>query len=382
MKLLINNAFRQPIRSFLVLIGMLVAISAFGLLRTVVEAWYAGVDAASSARLISRSSISLVFSLPIHYAAKIRQVEGVSAVSWANWFGGIYQDPKNFFPQFAIEADTYLKQYPEFKLSDTEYKAFLVDRKGCIVGKKLADTFGWKLGDTIPLRGTIYPGQWSFILRGIYEGKDQTVDQSQFFFHWAYLNERIKQIFPRRANTTGVFVITIHDPSQAAQISERVDQQFKNSLAETRTETEKAFQLSFVSMTEAILMVIQLVSWVVIVIILVVMANTMAMTVRERTSEYATLRALGFSSHYIAGLILGESVLVSSLGGVLGIILTHPMAHLVKSHTGTLFPIFYVSEGTFWLQVMISIGVGGVAGLLPAWRMSRLKIIEGLRHVG
>lgn len=382
MKLLFKNGFRQPIRSFLITLGMLVAISAFGLLRTVVEAWYAGVDAASSTRLVSRSAISLVFTLPIHYAGKIRQVEGVRAVSWANWFGGIYQEPKNFFPQFAIDAEAYLKQYPEFKLSDSQYKAFVLDRKGCIVGKKLADNFGWKLGDTIPLRGTIYPGQWSFVLRGIYEGKDQTVDQSQFFFHWSYLNERLKQISPRRVNTTGVFVTSIRDPNQAAEISERIDRLFKNSSAETRTETEKAFQLSFVSMTEAILMVIQLVSWVVIIIILVVMANTMAMSVRERTSEYATLRALGFSQRYVSWLVLGESIAVSTVGGLLGMALTYPMANLVKSHTGTLFPIFYVSEDTIWLQLAISIGVGFLAGMLPAWRMGRLNIVEGLRHVG
>jgi putative ABC transport system permease protein len=382
MKLLFSNAFRQWIRSSLIIIGMLVAISAFGLLRTVVEAWYAGVEAASSTRLVTRSAISLAFSLPVHYAAKIKQMDGVKSVSWASWFGGIYQEPKNFFPQFAIQADSYLKQYPEFVIPDDQFKAFLLDRKGCAVGKKLADQFAWKLGDVVPLRGTIYPGQWSFIVRAIYQGRDETVDQSKFFFHWAYLNEQIKKTMPRRADVTGIFVTTVQEPSQAAEVSERIDQRFKNSTAETRTETEKAFQLSFVSMTEAILMVIQLVSWVVIVIILVVMANTMAMTVRERTSEYATLRALGFSPLYVASLVMGESMVLSCSGGLLGIALTYPLAATIKSHTGTLFPIFYVSSETFGLQLIISILLGVLAGCIPAWRMRRLSIVEGLRHVG
>lgn len=382
MKLLLKNSYRQPVRSFLVILGMLVAISAFGLLRTVVEAWYAGVEAASSVRLVSRSSISLVFSLPVHYAQKIKGIHGVKEVSWANWFGGIYQEPKNFFPQFAMQAATYLPQYPEYIFKPDQYKAFLLDRKGCVVGRKLARTYGWKIGDTIPLRGTIYPGQWSFTLRAIYEGKDQSVDESQFFFHWEYLNEEIKKVMPRRANTTGIFLTTILVPSQAAIVSEHIDQLFKNSSAETRTETEKAFQLSFVSMTEAILMVIQLVSWVVIVIILVVMANTMVMAVRERTAEYATLRALGFSSTYIKGLILGESVWIAMVGGILGILLTFPLATMVKEKTGTLFPIFYISELTLFIQFGVSVAVGIISGLLPAWKMSRQNIVEGLRHVG
>ena len=281
-RLVARNAFRHKLRTGLTIVGIVVAITAFGLLRTIVDAWYAGANASSSARLVTRSSVSLVFSLPLTYAQKIRQVPGVRSVSWANWFGGVYVSERNFFPQFAIDAPTYLDMYPEFVLSPAERKAFLTDRKGAVVGRKLADQFGWKIGDVIPLRGTIYTGTWNFTLRGIYDGADKGVDQSTMFFHWELLNETIKKLYPRRGDQTGVFIVQLDDPAEAAEVSAAIDAMFRNSLAETLTETEKAFQLSFVAMTEAILLAIQAVSFVVIVIIMAVMANTMAMTSRER----------------------------------------------------------------------------------------------------
>ncbi len=293
--LVIKNAFRHKLRTTLTIVGIVVAITAFGLLRTIVEAWYAGAEATSSARLVTRNAISLVFSLPLTYAQKIRQVPGVSAVSWANWFGGVYITERNFFPQFAIDGPTYLDMYPEFVIKPEEKKAFLVDRKGAVVGRKLADQYGWKLGDQIPLRGTIFPGTWTFTLRAIYDGVDAKTDETQFYFHWEYLNETIKAKYPRRGDQIGVYIVEIRDPSQAAAISQAIDATFKNSLAETLTETEKAFQLGFVAMTEAILVAVQAVSFVVIIIIMAVMANTMAMTARERYGEYATMKALGFA---------------------------------------------------------------------------------------
>jgi putative ABC transport system permease protein len=379
--LILRNAFRHKLRTTLTMVGIVVAIVAFGLLRTIVDAWYAGAEATSSARLITRNAISLVFPLPINYAQKIRQVEGVSSVSWMNWFGGIYITESNFFPQFAIDGPTYLDMYPEFRVAEAERKAFLLDRKGCVVGRKIADKFGWKLGDQIPIRGTIFPGTWTFTLRAIYEGADNKVDETQFFFHWDFLNETVKARFPRRADAVGLYVVEIRDPGQAAEVSQRIDATFRNSLAETLTETEKAFQLGFVAMTEAILAAIQTVSFVIILIIMAVMANTMTMTARERYSEYATMKAIGFSNGFITLLIFGESVGISLVGGLIGIALTHPIADWFAGQMGTLFPIFRISQQTMLMQVAAALVVGVVAALIPAWRAARVRIVDGLRAV-
>ena len=379
--LVLRNAFRHKLRTTLTIVGIVVAITAFGLLRSIVEAWYAGADATSSTRLVTRNAISLVFPMPLTYAQKIRQVDGVAAVSWANWFGGVYITERNFFPQFGIDADTYLDMYPEFVIKPEEKKAFLVDRNGAVAGRKLANQYGWKIGDQIPIRGTIFSGTWTFTLRAIYDGADAKTDETQFYFHWKLLNETIKQRFPKRGDQVGFYLIEIRDPTRAAEVSQAVDATFKNSLAETLTETEKAFQLGFVAMTEAILLAIQAVSFVVIVIIMAVMANTMAMTARERYGEYATLKALGFSNAYVAWLIFAESLGIASLGGVLGIALTFPLANAFASAMGTLFPVFGVSSETLAMQAGAAILIGVVAAGIPAWRAARARIVDGLRAV-
>ena len=381
-RLVAKNAFRHKLRTALTMVGIVVAITAFGLLRTIVDAWYAGANASSSARLVTRSAVSLVFPLPLTYAQKIRQVPGVQSVSWANWFGGVYISERNFFPQFAIDPASYLDMFPEFILSAAERKAFLTDRKGAIVGRKLAEQYGWKIGDVIPLRGTIYTGTWAFTLRGIYDGADKGTDQSTMFMHWDLLNETIKKLYPRRGDQTGVFMVQLRDPAAAAEVSAAIDAMFRNSLAETLTETEKAFQLSFVAMTEAILLAIQAVSFVVIVIIMAVMANTMAMTARERGSEYATMKALGFSGGFVAVLIFAESVGIALAGGFAAIALTIPLADAFAERMSSLFPIFFVSEQTMLLQAGAALVVGVVAAALPAWRTASVRIVDGLRAVG
>ena len=379
--LVVRNALRHKLRTALTVVGIVVAISAFGLLRTVVDAWYAGANASSSARLVTRSSVSLVFPLPLTYVPKIRQIEGVQGVSWANWFGGVYVSERNFFPQFAIDAPTYLDMYPEFILSPAERKAFLTDRKGAIVGRKLAEQYGWKVGDQIPLRGTIYPGTWTFNLRGIYDGADKGTDQSTMYFHFDLLNETIKKLYPRRGDQAGVFIVQLKDPARAAEVSAAIDATFKNSLAETLTETEKAFQLSFVAMTEAILLAIEAVSYVVILIIMAVMANTMAMTARERGAEYATMKAIGFQSGFVALLILAESLGIALAGGAIGIALTFPAAAAFADKMGSLFPIFFVSEATVLMQAGAAVLIGVVAAAVPAWRVARVRVVDGLRAV-
>jgi putative ABC transport system permease protein len=382
LKLLSRNAFRHRLRTLLTILGITVAILAFGLLQTVVSAWYAGVNASSSARLISRNAISLIFTLPIAYQERIRRIEGVSAVSYANWFGGVYITEKNFFPSFAIEPKSYLDLYPEFVLPPEEKRAFLLDRKGCVIGSKLAERFGWKVGDSIPLKGTIFPGTWEFVVRGIYHGAEQSTDETQFFFQWQYLNESLKKTAARRADQTGVYVIGLKNPQAAAEVSLAVDASFRNSLAETLTETEKAFQLSFVSMTEAIVVAIRIVSFVVIIIIMVVVANTMAMTARERIGEYAIFKAMGFQAHHIAGMVFGESLFITAAGGGLGMLLTFPVAHKFGEVMGAFLPVFQVEPTTLYLDLIFCLIVGVVAGIFPTWRAVRIKIADGLRRVG
>ncbi len=325
-KLIVRNALRHKLRSALTVLGLVVATLSFGLLQTVIHAWYAGAETASNTTLITRNATSLVFPMPLAYESRIRAVEGVTSVAHANWFGGIYQDTRNFFPQVAVSAEAYLDMYPEFVLPEEQRRAFLQDRRGAVVGRKLADEYGFRVGDVIPLRGTLYPGQWEFVVRGIYEGRDKNTVTTQMFFHWDYLNETLLRSAPQRANKVGVYVVQIERAEDAARVAAAIDEVFRNSLAETLTETEKAFQLSFVAMSDAIIVAIRLVSFVVILIIMAVMANTMAMSARERLHEYATLKALGFGPGFLASLICGESLLLALAGGMLGAALLYPAA--------------------------------------------------------
>jgi putative ABC transport system permease protein len=381
-RLILKNALRHKLRTGLTALGLVVAVLAFGLLQTVVDAWYAGAAGASASRLITRNSISLVFPLPLTYAEKIRQMPGVRSVSHANWFGGVYISEKNFFPQFAIEAKSYFQLYPEFIVPPAQLREFLRDRKGAIIGRKLAETYGLKLGDAVPIRGTIFPGNWEFVVRGIYEGAAANTDTSQFFFHWDYLNETIRQTVPRRANQVGIYIVGLKGGESAAQVSQQIDAMFKNSLAETLTETEKAFQLGFVAMTEAIVIAIRIVSFVVIFIIMAVMANTMGMTARERIPEHATLKALGFGPGFLGALIFGEALAIALVGGTLGIVLTFPVASEFARAMGTLFPVFNVSRETVLLQVAATAAVAAVASAVPVVRAARMRIADGLRNIG
>jgi putative ABC transport system permease protein len=382
LKILFKNAFRHKLRTLLTVLSITVALVAFGLLRTVIEAWYAGVDASSASRLVTRNAISLVFSLPLSYREKIRQVDGVKNVSYGNWFGGVYIDEKNFFPNFAVEPNSYFEMYPEFILPPDQKAVFLRDRRGAVAGRKTADAYGWKTGDIITLRGTIFPGQWEFLLQGIYRGRDKNTDESQFFFHWDYLNERMKKIALRRADQVGFYMIEVKDPGRAADVAATVDRMFQNSLAETLTETEKAFQMSFIAMTEAILIAIQFVSLVVIVIIMAVTANTMAMTVRERMGEYAVFKTLGFGGWRIVGLIFGESLVITMTGCVIAVIATFPVAKGFGEAMGTFFPVFFVTKETFALYAAAAFLVGCVAAVIPTWRTLQTSIADGLRRIG
>ncbi|MCF6159063.1 MAG: ABC transporter permease [wastewater metagenome] len=381
-KLIYRNTFRHKQRTWLTILGVTIAILAFGILRTLVNAWYAGVEASSSVRLITRNSISLVFPLPLSYKEKIQRIPGVENVSYAVWFNGTYISEKNFIPNFAIEPESFLEIYPEYVLPDDQKAAFFRDRGAVIAGRKVAERFDWKIGDTIPLIGTIYPGTWNFTLRGIYHGAEKNTDETQFFFHWNYLNESLKKSLPNRADQVGIYIEKIADPDLAPRVSEAIDETFKNSLAETLTETEKSFQLSFISMTEAIVVVIQLVSFMVIIIIMAVVANTMVMTARERIGEYAIMKTLGFGGWHLSVLIFGESLLITTIGCVFGVALTFPSAKIFREHIGTYFPVFTISLNTMLLSLAASTLVGIMAAVAPAWHATRIRIAEGLRRIG
>jgi len=382
LKIVFRNILRHRLRTGLTVLGITIAILAFGLLRTVVGLWHLGVERSVATRLVTRNAISLVFTLPISYYDRIRQVPGVKSVSYGNWFGGIYIDEKYFFANEAIEPKSFLDLYPEFVLPEDQKQAFIHDRKGCIVGSRLAARYGWKVGDQLTLKGTIFPGQWEFVLRGIFNGAEKSTEERILFFQWDYLNETLKKTAPRRADQAGFYMIGISKPELAAQVAQDVDRVFKNSLAETLTETEKAFQLGFASMTEAIMVAIQIVSYVVIVIILAVVANTMAMTARERIGEYAIFKTMGFKGRHIAGMIFGESLLICIIGCICGILLTFPVGRLFGDLLGDYLPSFEIKPATVGLDMLFALLVGAISGIFPTLRAVRIRIADGLRRIG
>jgi putative ABC transport system permease protein len=382
LKLTWRNILRHPLRSSLTIAGMALAILAFCLLRTMVAAWYSGVAASSPVRLVTRNAVSLVFTLPLAYQPKIAATPGIVNLAYGSWFGGVYIDERNFFPQFAVSLPKYLEIYPEYVVPPEQMLELLQDRRGCVAGRQLAERYGWRLGDAIVVRGTIYPGEYRFILRAIYRGRDPSTDENRLMFHWDYLNETMKKTFPARADQVGWFLSQVAAPELAAPVAAQIDALFRNSLAETLTESEAAFQMGFVSMTEALLLAIQVVSWLVIGVILVLLANTMAMSARERMGEYAVLKTMGYKPRHLAGLIMGESLMLAAMGGLMGLALTFPMVHLFKTRLGQYFRVFPLTDATLALGFVIALAVGVLAAILPAWRAARVGIAEALRRVG
>jgi putative ABC transport system permease protein len=382
-KLIIRNSFRHKLRTTLTIVGIAVAFIAFGLLRTVVTAWYAGVESSSVDRLVTRDAVSFIFPLPYSYLDKISQIPGVQDVSYANWFGGTYIDKNNFFSRMAVDADNYFDVYPEFSLSKKELGDFKRERNSCVIGRDIAKQYNLKIGDVMSLDGDIFPGRWDFVIRGIYEPKYKSTDATQMLFHWDYLNERMKKEWPGRANEIGWFIIKIKDPGNASVISDKIDALFKNSSAETKTETERAFQQGFIASSSAIITSMNVMSFVIVGIIMLVLANTMIMSARERTKEYAVFKALGFNGGHLTGLIMGESIFISILGGALGLLLTFPIVAGFESNIPKgFFPIFQIEDITLILAVSAVLLIGIAASLFPLQRALSTKIVDGFRFVG
>ncbi len=383
LKLIYKNMLRHKLRTMLTIIGIAIAVVAFGLLRTVVTAWYAGVEGSSANRLITRHSVSFIFPLPLAYRDRIANVDGVERVTYANWFGGVYIDKNQFFARLAVDAETFFDVYPELLVPKDQLDAFKKDRSGCIIGQQLADRFNLKLGDVMPIEGDIYPGQWNFTVRGIYKPRDKTTDPSNMLMQWQYLDEKVRIDFPTRAGNVGWYIVEIKDPGKSAAISAQVDQFFKNSPAETKSETERAFQQDFMATVSAIITAMNVMSFVIIGIIMLVLGNTMIMAARERIREYSVLKTLGFSSLHLIGLIGGESLAIAVLGGAVGIALSYPMvAGFEAALPKGWFPIFNLETITLVLASSSALLVGILASIFPIQRALNTTIVDGLRQIG
>lgn len=371
----LRNAWRSKLRTGLTVLSTAVALFLFCMLRTVVTSLDASVEVADESRLIVRRSTSLIFPLPLAYAERLRALEGVAGVSWSNWFGGFYPaDERAFFAKFAVDADTYFDLYPEYLLAPEELAAFRRERTACLVGERLARRYGWKAGDDVTIRGDIYPGDWTFTVRGIFRPRTPDVDTNILYFQWKFLDERLD-----RAGQVGVYIVKLADPSRAAEVAAAVDGTFTNSAAETRTETEKAFQLGFVTMMGNVRGAVTVISIFVLAGFLLVAVNTMMMAARERTREIAVLKTLGFPDDLVLRLVLAESAFISLLGGVLGCGAALLVFEMMSWGGGGFFANFAVRGSTVAAGIAIAAGMGAVSGLVPGIGAARLRVVDALR---
>jgi len=374
--LVIANLFRKKIRTTLTIGSFTVALFLFGLLAIVRGAFSQGVDIAGADRLVIINKTSLIQPLPLSYRDRLLRIPGIKQVTFQNWFGGVYQDEKNFFPQFAVDIDNQRAMYPEFVVQEDQWKSFIGDREGAMVGQSLADRFGWKVGDRIPIKGTIYTGQWEFNIRGIYHGTRAQDDTTQFWFHWDFLDER--RAFGK--GDVGWYVVRVTNPDQSVQVAKAVDAEFANSPFETKTDTEKAFAASFVKQMGNIEFLILTVGGVVFFTLLLVTGNTMAIAVRERIGELAVLKALGFSNRFVLLLVMMESLILAFVGGGLGVLL----AKLFSLHgdpTNGILPYFYLPPLAIVSGVAVALLVGVAGGILPAVSAMRLRVVDAIRRV-
>jgi putative ABC transport system permease protein len=383
LKLIFKNALRHKLRTALTIVGMAIAVMAFGVLQTVVAMWYVGIEAAATDRLITRQSVSFIFPLPYAYREKINKIQGLETITFANWFQGVYKDKNQFFARMAVDPETFFQVYPEFVVKPAELQTFKQERNSCIVGADIAKQYGFKIGDVVPIEGDIYPGKWEFVIKGIYQPRDKSTDATQMLFHWAYLDERMKQEMPARAGYVGWYIIKIKNGAQAASISDQIDALFKNSPNETKTETERAFTQNFISGLNSLLTAMNFVSFVIIGIIMLVLGNTMIMSARERTREYGVFKTLGFSAGHLIGLILGESLVIAAFGAGLGVLLTYPtVAAIAALVPKGFFPVFFVAPTTLIVAAAAALFIGIAASIFPIQRALRMRIVDGLRFIG
>jgi len=375
-----SNLKRKKIRTILTLLSIMVAFMLFGYLGAIKQGFSQGVDVAGLDRLIVRHKVSIIQLLPASYESRIEQIEGVQDAVHQTWFGGVYQKPSNFFAQIPVDPEEYLTMYPEFLLSDEERAAWLSTRSGAIAGKGIADRFGWKVGDRIPINATIWTRKggevtWEFELVGIYEGAEKGTDTSQFLFRYDFFDE--SRQFGQ--GQVGWYTVRISDPARAAETAALIDAEFANSPAETKAEAEGAFVQGFADQIGDIGFIMTSIIAAVFFTMLLVAGNTMAYAVRERTNELAVLKAIGFSDRGVLGLVLGESLALTGIGGALGLSLAFLMVSAGDPTRGSL-PVFYIPVNYLLLGVILIGLMALVAGILPALQAQRLRIADALRR--
>ena len=374
-RLVLANIGRNKSRTILTVLSVAVAFFLFASLRSVLTALEAASEVGSKSRLVTSAASGITFPLPEAHTQRIRAVEGVGSVSWANWFGGIYIDSRNFFAQFGIDAETYLPMYPEIDLPEDQRQAFMTERTAAIAGSGLMERFGWRLGQTVTLQGTIFPGDWDFTIREVYTPEDPSFGDEMFFFHYDYLYERTN-----RRVTPGWFVLQLDEPDAAARISLDIDNMFENSTAPTKTETEKAWQAGFVTMWGNVGFLVQAIGTAVFFAILFVAANTMMMAARERVGEVAVMKTMGFQNGVLFGIVLAEAIVICVVGAGLGLSLARVMLGSARSIQSVL-PGFTIEVETLALGVAIAVVLGTLTGIIPAVQAARLSVVEALRRV-
>jgi putative ABC transport system permease protein len=378
LRYVVAHLARAKRRTFLTVSSIALALFLFCTLRTVMTSFDAALRASDDTRLVVRHAASLVFPLPLAYRDRLAQIQDVEHVGYGNWFGGFYQDPKNQIAEFAVDVKNFFLIYPEILLPADQRRAFEGERTACLIGRGLAKKYGWKLGDVVPITGTIYPGEWRLTVRGIYAGKTEDIDENTIFFNWEYLNESMPDV---RKNWVGIYWLRLHSASQAPAVSDRVDAMFENSPQPTKTETEKAFQAGFLSMMGNVSMLLTILGSAIVFAIMLVTVNTMLMAARERTTEIAVLKTLGFSNRLILMLVGAEAVLLSLAGGIVGSAAAYVIFRNVDFTGGGMFSNFRVLPETIGFGLLLAVFLGLLSGLVPAIQASRLQIAGALRKV-
>lgn len=374
--LVLVNLRRKRMRTALTIGSFMVALFLFGILMTIKTALGSGVNVAGANRLVVRNRVSLIQPLPIAYRDQMLRVPHVEETTFATWFGGYYQDMRNFFPNYAIDIDRWRRVYPEYRFSEEDWRAFADDREGCIISPPLVKKFGWKVGDRIPLEASVWGGTWEFNIRAVYETDQRELIVPEMWLHYDYLDER--RSFWK--GFVGWYIVRVDDPDNAIEVAAAIDERFANSPFETKTETERAFAAGFANQIGNIRMLMLSIGSVVFFTLLLVTGNTIASAVRERTNELAVLKTIGMNDTTVLALVMAEAITVAAIGGGAGLFLAK-LFTLRGDPTGGMLQNFYLAPRNLALGFALALAAGSAAGIIPALGAMRLRIVDALRRV-